>query len=404
MTDQPAPITYAASGVDVEAGDRAVELMKAHIEATHTPAVMGGVGAFAGLYDASALKALPRPLLATSTDGVGTKVAIAQAMDIHDTIGFDLVGMVVDDIVVMGAEPLFMTDYIATGKVEPTRIAAVVSGIAKACAEAGTALVGGETAEHPGLLAEDEYDVAGAATGMVDASAVLGPERVRAGDVIIGMGSSGIHSNGYSLVRRVVSAAGWGYEREVPEFGRTLGEELLEPTRLYTTPCLDLVKALNGDPAQGDGPGAAAEGGFPENAQRSEGLGGDLPVRGFSHVTGGGLAANLARVLPAGLLATVDRSTWSWPAVFSLVAELGRVPQADLERTLNLGVGMVAVVAPEQADAAVAQLTAAGQTAWVMGEVSAYSPEDVAGAGEDFVQGAKGVDGGGVLLTGAYAD
>ncbi|MDS2172862.1 phosphoribosylformylglycinamidine cyclo-ligase [Nesterenkonia sp. CL21] len=385
MTDQPAPITYAASGVDVEAGDRAVELMKAHIEATHTPAVMGGVGAFAGLYDASALKALPRPLLATSTDGVGTKVAIAQAMDVHDTIGFDLVGMVVDDIVVMGAEPLFMTDYIATGKVEPTRIAAVVSGIAKACAEAGTALVGGETAEHPGLLAEDEYDVAGAATGMVDASAVLGPERVRAGDVIIGMGSSGIHSNGYSLVRRVVSAAGWGYEREVPEFGRTLGEELLEPTRLYTTPCLDLVKALNGDPAQGELPA-------------------DLPVRGFSHVTGGGLAANLARVLPAGLLATVDRSTWSWPAVFSLVAELGRVPQADLERTLNLGVGMVAVVAPEQADAAVAQLTAAGQTAWVMGEVSAYSPEDVAGAGEDFVQGAKGVDGGGVLLTGAYAD
>lgn len=173
MTDQPAPITYASSGVDVEAGDRAVELMKAHIEATHTPAVMGGVGGFAGLYDASALKALPRPLLATSTDGVGTKVAIAQAMDVHDTIGFDLVGMVVDDIVVMGAEPLFMTDYIATGKVEPARIAAVVSGIAKACAEAGTALVGGETAEHPGLLAEDEYDVAGAATGVVDASAVL---------------------------------------------------------------------------------------------------------------------------------------------------------------------------------------------------------------------------------------
>ncbi|GAB3192870.1 phosphoribosylformylglycinamidine cyclo-ligase [Nesterenkonia suensis] len=384
MTDQPAPITYASSGVDVEAGDRAVELMKAHIEATHSPAVMGGVGAFAGLYDASALKALPRPLLATSTDGVGTKVAIAQAMDIHDTIGFDLVGMVVDDIVVMGAEPLFMTDYIATGKVDPARIAAVVSGIAKACAEAGTALVGGETAEHPGLLAEDEYDVAGAATGMVDASAVLGPERVRAGDVIIGMASSGIHSNGYSLVRRVASSAGWGYEREVPEFGRTLGEELLEPTRLYTAPCLDLVKTLNGDPAQGELPA-------------------DLPVRGFSHVTGGGLAANLARVLPAGLLATVDRSTWSWPTVFSVVAELGRVPQADLERTLNLGVGMVAVVSREKADEAVAQLTASGQAAWVMGEVTEYSPADVDGAGEDFVQGAKGVDGGGVLLTGAYA-
>lgn len=381
-----APITYASAGVDVEAGDRAVELMKAHIEATHTPQVIGGVGGFAGLYDASELKRLPRPLLATSTDGVGTKVAIAQAMDIHDTIGFDLVGMVVDDIVVMGAKPLFMTDYIATGKVEPARIAAVVSGIAKAAAETGTALVGGETAEHPGLLAEDEYDVAGAATGVVDASAVLGPERVRAGDVIIGMASSGVHSNGYSLVRRVVSSAGWGYEREVEEFGRTLGQELLEPTRLYTRPCLDLVTALNGDPAEAE-------------------ISPEAPVRGFSHVTGGGLAANLARVLPAGLMATVDRSTWSWPAVFSLIARLGSVPQADLERTLNLGVGMIAVVSAEKADDALAHLAASGQTAWVMGEVSAYSPEEtrVADAGLDFVQGAKGVDGGGVLLTGRYS-
>lgn len=385
MTSESAPITYASSGVDVEAGDRAVELMKTHIEATHTPAVMGGVGGFAGLYDASALKRLPRPLLATSTDGVGTKVAIAQAMDVHDTIGYDLVGMVVDDIVVMGAEPLFMTDYIATGKVEPTRIASLVSGIAKACAEAGTALVGGETAEHPGLLAEDEYDVAGAATGVVDASAVLGPERVRAGDVVIGLASSGVHSNGYSLVRRVVSSAGWGLDREVPEFGRTLGEELLEPTRLYTRPCLDLVTALNGDPADGE-------------------ISADAPLRGFSHVTGGGLAANLARVLPAGLMATVNRSTWAWPAVFSVVAQLGRVPQADLERTLNLGVGMVAVVAADSAEDALARLSASGQTAWVMGEISAYSPQDaaVASAGEDFVQGAKGVDGGGVLLTGTY--
>lgn len=378
------PITYASAGVDVEAGDRAVELMKAHIEATHGPQVMGGVGAFAGLYDASALKRLPKPLLATSTDGVGTKVAIAQALDKHDTIGFDLVGMVVDDIVVMGAEPLFMTDYIACGKVEPARIADIVSGIAKASAEAGTALVGGETAEHPGLLGEHEYDVAGAATGMVDASAVLGPERVRAGDLIIGMAASGIHSNGYSLVRRVVSSAGWDYGKHVEEFGRTLGEELLEPTRLYTRPCLDLVTALNGDPAEGE-------------------LGADLPVRGFSHVTGGGMAANLARVLPNGLMATVDRSTWSWPAVFSVIAELGSVPQADLERTLNLGVGMVAVVAPKNAAEAVDRLNAAGQTAWVMGEVSEYSPEDVSGAGDDFVQGAKGVDGGGVLLHGSYA-
>lgn len=386
-TSSRTPTTYASAGVDVEAGDRAVELMKAHIEATHTPQVMGGVGAFAGLYDASELKGLPRPLLATSTDGVGTKVAIAQAMNIHDTIGYDLVGMVVDDIVVMGAKPLFMTDYIACGKVEPARIASIVSGIAKASAEAGTALVGGETAEHPGLLGEHEYDVAGAATGVVDASAVLGPDRVRAGDVVIGMASSGIHSNGYSLVRCIAADAGWGYDRDVAEFGRSLGEELLEPTRLYTQPCLDLVTALNGDPAEGE-------------------ISPEAPVRGFSHVTGGGLAANLARVLPTGLLATVDRSTWGWQPVFRVLSELGGVPQADAERTWNLGVGMVAVVAAEQADAAIAQLNAAGQRAWVMGEISRYDAADsrITAAGEDFVQGAKGVDGGGVLLTGSYAD
>ncbi|GFZ86381.1 phosphoribosylformylglycinamidine cyclo-ligase [Nesterenkonia alkaliphila] len=378
------PITYASAGVDVEAGDRAVELMKAHIEATHTPQVVGGFGGFAGLYDASELKRLPRPLLATSTDGVGTKVAIAQAMDIHDTIGYDLVGMVVDDIVVAGAKPLFMTDYIACGKVEPTRIAAIVSGIAKATAEAGTALVGGETAEHPGLLGEHEYDVAGAATGVVDASAVLGPERVRSGDVVIGMASSGIHSNGYSLVRRIVREAGWAFSREVPEFGRTLGEELLEPTKLYTAPCLDLVTHFNGDPAVTE-------------------VSPDAPIRGFSHVTGGGMAANLARVLPSGLLATVDRSTWAWPEVFTVMADLGRVPQADLERTLNLGVGMIAVVAAEAAEGVVERLNTAGQHSWVMGTISEYSPEDVADAGQDFVQGAKGVDGGGVLLTGRYA-
>ncbi|WP_120006686.1 phosphoribosylformylglycinamidine cyclo-ligase [Nesterenkonia muleiensis] len=383
MTDT-SPITYASAGVDVEAGDRAVELMKAHIEATHTPQVVGGFGGFAGLYDASELKRLPRPLLATSTDGVGTKVAIAQAMDLHDTIGYDLVGMVVDDIVVTGAKPLFMTDYIACGKVEPARIASIVSGIAKAAAEAETALVGGETAEHPGLLGEDEYDVAGAATGVVDASAVLGPERVQPGDAVIGMASSGLHSNGYSLVRRIVREAGWAHSRQVPEFGRTLGEELLEPTRLYTAACLDLIRAFNGDPAEQE-------------------IAPDAPVRGFSHVTGGGMAANLARVLPAGLLATVDRSTWAWPEVFSVMAELGRVPQADLERTLNLGVGMIAVVAAEAADGVVARLHAAGQKSWVMGIVDRYSSDDVAGAGEDFIQGAKGVDGGGVLLAGSYA-
>ena len=375
-----APLTYAAAGVDVEAGDRAVELMKDAVKATHTSEVLGGVGGFAGMWDASALTGYRKPLLATSTDGVGTKVAIAQAMDKHDTIGQDLVGMVVDDIVVVGAKPLFMTDYIACGKVVPERIADIVRGVAEGCRLAGTALVGGETAEHPGLLGVDEYDVAGAATGVVEAGMVLGAERVRSGDVVIGMSSSGIHSNGYSLVRRVVNSAGWNLDRHVDELGRTLGEELLEPTRIYTGACLELVQALNGT----DG-------------------GEDLPVRGFSHVTGGGLAANLARVLPQGLMATVDRGTWSLPAVFRLVADLGRVPQADLERTLNLGVGMVAVVAPETAEKAITQLSGAGMNAWTMGTVGEVTDE-AAGAGEDFVQGAKGVDGGAVLMTGRYAD
>ena len=221
VTDGAPAVTYAAAGVDTHAGDRAVELMKDAVRATHGPQVLGGVGGFAGLYDASALLRFRRPLLATSTDGVGTKVAIAQALDIHDTIGFDLVGMVVDDIVVVGATPLFMTDYIACGRVVPERIAGIVRGIAAACEVAGTALVGGETAEHPGLLGPDEYDVAGAATGLVEADELLGPERVQTGDVLVALGSSGLHSNGYSLVRKVVEVAGWGLERHVPELGRT---------------------------------------------------------------------------------------------------------------------------------------------------------------------------------------
>lgn len=369
------PITYASAGVDVEAGDRAVELMKDAVRATHGPQVIGGVGGFAGLYDVSRLLTYRKPLLATSTDGVGTKAAIAQAMDIHDTIGFDLVGMVVDDIVVVGAEPLFMTDYIACGKVVPERIADIVRGIAAACSVAGTALVGGETAEHPGLLGEHEYDVAGAATGVVEADALLGPDRVRAGDVVIGMASSGLHSNGYSLVRRIINQAGWALDRQVSELGRTLGEELLEPTRVYAADCLDLARFLP--------------------------VTNDAGVHGFSHVTGGGLAANLARVLPHGLEATVDRSTWELPAIFKLVAELGAVPLPDLERTLNLGVGMVAVVSAPAADAAVARLTERGVPAWVMGQVAEASGEST--DGPDYVQGAKGVDGGSVRLVGHYA-
>ena len=380
MSENSTSVTYASAGVDVEAGDRAVELMKDAVKATHNASVVGGVGGFAGLYDLSALSSYRKPYLATSTDGVGTKVAIAQALDIHDTIGYDLVGMVVDDIVVCGAKPLFMTDYIATGKVVPERIADIVRGIAGACKVAGTALVGGETAEHPGLLAEHEYDVAGAAAGLVEADELLGPDRVREGDVLIGMASSGIHSNGYSLVRKVIDVAGWGLDRQVDELGRTLGEELLEPTRVYAADCLDLAAA------------------FPVNGTDGQTGHG---IRGFSHVTGGGLAANLARVLPQGLEGRVDRSTWQIPAIFSLIGSLGQVPLADLERTLNLGVGMIAIVDPAVADAAMSRLNERGISAWIMGDVvKAGTPEL---NNPDYVQGAKGVDGGAVRLYGSYA-
>ena len=380
MSENSTSVTYASAGVDVEAGDRAVELMKDAVKATHNASVIGGVGGFAGLYDLSALSSYRKPYLATSTDGVGTKVAIAQALDIHDTIGYDLVGMVVDDIVVCGAKPLFMTDYIATGKVVPERIADIVRGIAGACKVAGTALVGGETAEHPGLLAEHEYDVAGAATGLVEADELLGSDRVREGDVLIGMASSGIHSNGYSLVRKVIDVAGWGLDRQVDELGRTLGEELLEPTRVYAADCLDLAAA------------------FPVNGTDGQTGHG---IRGFSHVTGGGLAANLARVLPQGLEGRVDRSTWQIPAIFSLIGSLGQVPLADLERTLNLGVGMIAIVDPAVADAAVSRLNERGISAWIMGDVVKAGTPDL--NNPDYVQGAKGVDGGAVRLYGSYA-
>jgi phosphoribosylformylglycinamidine cyclo-ligase len=338
VTEQGA--SYAAAGVDIEAGDRAVELMKAWVAKTSRPEVVGGIGGFAGLFDVSALRSYDRPLLATSTDGVGTKVSIAAAMDKHDTIGQDLVGMVVDDLVVCGAEPLFMTDYIACGRVVPERIAAVVKGIAEGCLLAGCALVGGETAEHPGLLGPDEYDVAGAGTGVVEADLVLGADRVQAGDVLVAMASSGLHSNGYSLVRHVLlERAGWSLDRHVGELGRTLGEELLEPTRIYAKDCLALIEAVE--------------------------------VHAFSHVTGGGLAANLARVLPAGVTADVDRSSWTPPPVFELVRSVGQVAADELERTLNLGVGMVAVVAAGDADSAVRLLQGRGVDAWVCGSVTA---------------------------------
>ncbi len=338
MTRSGSGATYAGVGVDIGAGNRAVELMRAWVDKARRPEVVGGIGGFAGLFDASALKAYDRPLLATSADGVGTKVAIAQRMDVHDTIGIDLVGMLVDDLVVCGAEPLFLTDYIATGRVVPEQVAAIVAGVARGCAEAGCALLGGETAEHPGLLEPQAYDLAGATTGVVEAAALLGADRVGAGDVVLAMRSSGLHSNGYSLVRHVLlDLAGWELDRDVPELGRTLGAELLEPTRLYTRACLALART-------GD-------------------------VHAMAHVTGGGLAANVARVVPVHLGADLDRATWTPQPIFDLVGEVGAVARADLECTLNMGVGMAALVAPGAADRACALLDGHGVETWVAGVV-----------------------------------
>lgn len=351
--------TYSSAGVDTAAGDRAVELMKDAVAKTHTANVIGGVGGFAGLVDASALAGMTRPLLATSTDGVGTKVAVAQAMDVHDTIGQDLVAMVVDDIVTVGARPLLMTDYIACGKVVPEKIADIVRGIATACASISTPLLGGETAEHPGLLGEDEYDVAGAATGVVEADKVLGPERVEGGDVVVAMAASGLHSNGYSLVRHVLAGAGWDYDRHVEELGRTIGEEILTPTALYTNVCLELAEIAHA----------------------------------FCHVTGGGLAVNLARVLPRGLLATVER--WSVPPIFDIVRCLGNVPVTDLEGTLNLGIGMLAVLPESRVEEALAVCSRHGINSWVAGHIAADD-------GGEAVRGGKGAEGGGVRLIGEY--
>ncbi|WP_435614992.1 phosphoribosylformylglycinamidine cyclo-ligase [Streptomyces coelicoflavus] len=331
--------SYAAAGVDIEAGDRAVELMKEWVKKTRRPEVLGGLGGFAGLFDASALKNYERPLLASATDGVGTKVDIARRLGVYDSIGHDLVAMVMDDIVVCGAEPLFMTDYICVGKVHPERVAAIVKGIAEGCVLAGCALVGGETAEHPGLLGENDFDVAGAGTGVVEADRLLGPDRIRTGDAVIAMASSGLHSNGYSLVRHVLlNEGGLALDAHLDGLGRTLGEELLEPTKIYSLDCLALMRTAE--------------------------------VHAFSHVTGGGLAANLARVIPDGLHAVVDRSTWTPGAIFDLVGRTGDVERLELEKTLNMGVGMIAIVPEESADVALTTLADRGVDAWVAGEIT----------------------------------
>lgn len=329
--------TYEGSGVSIAAGAAAVDLMKPHTEKTHRPEVLGGIGGFASLFR------LPKdrykdPVLASSSDGVGTKSAIAQALNVHDTIGIDLVAMVVDDLVACGAEPLFLQDYIACGKLQPERIAAIISGIADGCVLAGCALVGGETAEHPGLMAPDDYDLAATAVGVVEGDEILGRDRVRPGDVVIGMESSGVHSNGYSLVRHVLlDIARLPLEGHVEEFGRTLGEELLEPCQIYALDCLRLTR--------------------------------ETDVHAFAHITGGGLAGNLSRVIPTGLTARLDRRAWTPLPVFGYIAGHGRVQREEMERAFNMGVGMVGVIAAEDADRAMAILTARHIGSMVLGAV-----------------------------------
>ena len=332
-------VSYADAGVSIEAGDRAVELLKSKVKQTRRPEVMGDLGGFAGLFRLDTKK-YKNPILASSTDGVGTKLVIAQQLDIHDTVGIDLVAMVVDDLVACGAEPLFLLDYIATGEVVPDKVAEIGAGIADGCRYAGCALLGGETAEHPGVLRPDEYDISATGVGVVEESEILSPERVEVGDVVIAMRSSGLHSNGYSLVRHVLLGAGrMRLDVVIEDFGRqrTLGEELLTPTKIYAQDCLKLI-------AEAD-------------------------VRALAHVTGGGIPGNLVRILPEHVDAVVNRSTWKPQPIFDLIQSKGRIEDPEMEATFNMGVGMFAIVSAEDADRALATLTGRGVDAWQAGEI-----------------------------------
>lgn len=337
--DSGSSFTYAGAGVDTAAGDRAVELMRGAVAKAVRPESAGGLGGFAGLFRLDTTR-YDDPLLASATDGVGTKALIAQAMDVHDTIGIDLVAMIADDLVVCGAEPLFLTDYIACGKLLPERVAAIVGGVAEGCRQAGCALTGGETAEHPDILEAGEYDLAGAGTGIVEADHVLGPHRVRPGDVVLGLPSSGLHANGYSLARRVLlHHAGFSLADTPDELGGTgIGETLLTPTRIYTPHCLALARGVE--------------------------------VHSFAHVTGGGLAANLSRVLPAEADGVLNRGAWTPHPVFDLIAGHGGVERAEMERTFNMGMGMLVVTPAAVADRARRELQEGGVVARPIGEIT----------------------------------
>ncbi len=332
-------VTYADAGVSIHAGEQAVEMLKGKVHRTWRPEVVSDIGGFAGLFRLD-MRKYRNPVLAASTDGVGTKLTIAQQMDIHDTVGIDLVAMVVDDLVTCGAEPLFLQDYIACGEVVPEKVAEIGAGISDGCRYAGCSLLGGETAEHPGVLRPDEYDVSATGVGVVEESEILSRERVEIGDTVIAMASSGLHSNGYSLVRHVLLGSGrLRLDTVVEEFGkqRTLGEELLTPTKIYAKDCLNLIK--------------------------------ECDVRALAHVTGGGIPGNLVRVLPEHVDAVVNRSTWRPQPIFELVQRKGRIEDSEMESTFNMGVGMFAIVSAADTDRTLAFLAGRGLQAWQAGEI-----------------------------------
>ena len=331
---------YKKAGVDIEAGYKSVELMKDYVKGTMRPEVMGGLGGFSGAFSMSAIKDMENPILLSGTDGCGTKVKLAFIMDKHDTIGIDAVAMCVNDVACAGGEPLFFLDYIACGKNYPEKIATIVKGVAEGCKMAGAALIGGETAEHPGLMPEDDYDLAGFAVGVCDEKDLITGKDIADGDVLVGIKSSGVHSNGFSLVRKVFSMDKETLDTYYDSLGKTLGEALLEPTRIY-------VKALKSVKDAG------------------------VRIKGCSHITGGGFYENIPRMLPDGIRAEVKKDSYEMPEIFKMLAKEGNIEEEMMYNTFNMGVGMVLAVRPEDADKAVEAVNAAGEEAFILGKAVA---------------------------------
>ena len=327
---------YKNAGVDIEAGYLSVELMKKHVKETMRPEVLGGLGGFSGAFSLKAIKDMENPILLSGTDGCGTKVKLAFIMDKHDTIGIDAVAMCVNDVVCAGGEPLFFLDYIACGKNYPEKIATIVSGVAEGCKQSGCALVGGETAEHPGLMPEDDYDLAGFAVGVVDEKDLITGANIKPGDVLVGIASSGVHSNGFSLVRKVFEMTKESLDTYYDELGKTLGEALIEPTRIY----VNALKAV-------------------KNA--------GVTIKGCSHITGGGFYENIPRMLPEGINAKVELESYEVPAIFKLMQKTGNIADEMMYNTFNMGMGMVLAVDPADVDATIKAIESAGDKAWVAG-------------------------------------